>query len=71
MKNTILSLLVLVGLFGLTATGAQAHPIHGHSHGGHAHFAHYHQHYYNGIWYDCDDDDCVVVPGGFSLHINL
>jgi len=64
MKNKFLALLVLLGLFGLTATGAQAHPWHHHYH----HFYHHH-YFYQGQWYDYDDD-CVADPG-FVIHIDL
>ena len=65
MKKKILTLLVLVGLFGFTATAAQAHPVHAfHGHGGGFH--HHHGYYRGGQWYDYDDDYApgyVAVPG--------
>ena len=72
MKTQILSLLVLLALFGFTATGAEAHTVHGFHGHGHGHF-HHHHYFNNGQWYDYDDDcdlDCVAAPG-FVIHINL
>jgi hypothetical protein len=80
MKNQILALFAILALFGLTATGAQAHTHgggHGGSHGGHG-FAHnhgygrHHHEFRNGQWYDWDDDDdaSVLIPG-FSINLNL
>ena len=72
MKNQILALFAILAVLGLTATGAQAHAVHGHGHGHGGHFRHHHE-FRGGQWYDWDgwdDDACVVVPG-FSLNFNL
>ena len=74
MKNQILALFAILAVLGLTATGAQAHTVHGFGHGhghGHGHFRHHHE-FRNGEWCDWDDDDDAGVGlPGFFINLNL
>ena len=66
MKNKLSALLVIVALFGITATAAQAHPVQSYHNN---HYSHYNNHYYhhgyhcyNGCWYD-ENGILVSAPG--------
>jgi hypothetical protein len=62
MKNKMLSLLVLLALFGITATAAEAHPWY---HGGYrcyggGYYGYYHHHYHP-YWYNYGWNGCSGV----------
>ena len=70
MKNKFPALLVIVALFGMTATAAEAHTVsHPYQSNHFNHYSHPVYHCYNGRWYD---ENGILVDGpGFVFSIGF